>query len=167
MLELVAGLTVVFAGYVLYEVFKTVSQTNNQTPVAGPPAAPPKPPSGVKAEAAAPVPQQPAPEAAAKVKAEPAPVKAQVKQEPAPEVPPTVSPEPVNDKAVTTLRNPETGETCAVPTNYRFAKKWIKDALVAERLLDKVYKNTDLDEKGAQKVKDALERLKAIEKYQG
>ena len=38
MLQVVAGLTVAFVGYVLYEVFKTVSQTNNQRPTAAGPA---------------------------------------------------------------------------------------------------------------------------------
>ncbi len=67
---------------------------------------------------------------------------------------------------VKTLKNPETGETAAVPTNYRFAKRWIKEALVKEGLLDKIYNNTDLkDEKNNQKVKEALEKLKQMKKY--
>ncbi len=64
------------------------------------------------------------------------------------------------------LKNPETGETAAVPTNYRFAKRWIKEALVKEGLLDKIYNNTDLkDEQNNQKVKEALDRFKQMKKY--
>jgi hypothetical protein len=63
------------------------------------------------------------------------------------------------------LRNPETGETSPVPTNYRFAKKWIKEALVAEGLLKKVYKNSELTETVSPKVKEALEKFKLIDKY--
>ncbi len=64
------------------------------------------------------------------------------------------------------LKNPDTGETAAVPTNYRFAKRWIKEALVKEGLLDKIYNNTDLkDEKNSQKVKEALDKFKQMKKY--
>ncbi len=61
--------------------------------------------------------------------------------------------------------NPETGETAAVPTNYRFAKRWIKEALVAEGLLDKVYKTSELNGQAIEKVKAALDKFKAIKKY--
>ncbi len=64
------------------------------------------------------------------------------------------------------LKNPETGEVVKVPNNYRFAKRWIKEALVAEGLLEKIYKNNELDEEVAGKIKVALEQLKALEKYQ-
>lgn len=66
----------------------------------------------------------------------------------------------------TMLRDPQTGETAAVPSNYRFAKKWVKEALVAEGLLDKIYKNNELDEAAGEKIKAALEQLKALAKYQ-
>lgn len=67
---------------------------------------------------------------------------------------------------VTMLRDPQTGETAAVPSNYRFAKKWVKEALVTEGLLDKVYKNNELDEAASEKIKAALEQLKGLAKYQ-
>jgi hypothetical protein len=70
------------------------------------------------------------------------------------------------EKTVNSLRDPKTGEVAAIPANYRFAKRWIKDALVAEGLLDKVYKNGELDAATSAKVKSALESLKAMEKYQ-
>jgi hypothetical protein len=72
----------------------------------------------------------------------------------------------VQQKAVNGIRDPKTGEVASVPANYRFAKRWIKDALVAEGLLDKVYKNGELDAANSAKVKRALEQLKKLEKYQ-
>jgi hypothetical protein len=72
----------------------------------------------------------------------------------------------VAEKAVNSLRDPKTGEIASVPANYRFAKRWIKDALVVEGLLDKVYKNGELDAANSAKVKRALEQLKKLEKYQ-
>lgn len=63
------------------------------------------------------------------------------------------------------LRNPETGEVAAVPANYRFAKRWIKEAMVAEGLLERIYKNNELDYAASEKVKAALESFKLLEKY--
>ncbi|BBA35196.1 uncharacterized protein sS8_3253 [Methylocaldum marinum] len=63
------------------------------------------------------------------------------------------------------LRNPDTGEVSPAPTNYRFAKKWVKEALVAEGLLDRVYKPAELNEAVTGKIKDALDKLKTLEKY--
>jgi len=63
------------------------------------------------------------------------------------------------------LRNPATGEVSPAPTNYRFAKKWVKEALVAEGLLDRVYKPQELNEAAIRKTKDALDKLKTLDKY--
>jgi len=63
------------------------------------------------------------------------------------------------------LRDPKTGEVATVYSNYRFTKRWIKDALVAEGLLDKVYKNTELDAAIEATIKDAIVKLEAIDKY--
>ncbi len=63
------------------------------------------------------------------------------------------------------IKNPETGEISKIPNNYRFGKRWIKDALVAEGLLDKVYKNNELDDATNVKVQAALATLKTLEKY--
>jgi hypothetical protein len=70
-----------------------------------------------------------------------------------------------SESAPTHYRNPETGDTAAVPSNYRFAKKWIKEALVAEGLLAKVYKNNELDDETSRQVKTALDKFKEIKKY--
>jgi len=68
---------------------------------------------------------------------------------------------------ITEFRNPETSETAANPSNYRFAKKWIKQAMVDEGLLDKVYKNKELKGTTEKKVKEALNRFKQLERYHG
>lgn len=64
------------------------------------------------------------------------------------------------------LRDPKTGEVSPVPGNYRFAKKWIKEAMVAEGLLNKVYKNSELTDAVNATAKAALEQFKSLEKYQ-
>ncbi len=63
------------------------------------------------------------------------------------------------------LRDPATGETASIPTNYRFAKRWIKEAMVKEGLLDKVYKNNELDDDANAKIKTALDGLLQMDKY--
>lgn len=64
------------------------------------------------------------------------------------------------------FKDPKTGEKAANPTNYRFAKRWIKEALVAEGVLDKIYKNSELDDsKTNKRVKEALDQFKQMEKY--
>lgn len=63
------------------------------------------------------------------------------------------------------LRDPATGETASIPTNYRFAKRWIKEAMVKEGLLDKVYKNSELDDEANAKIKTALDGLLQMDKY--
>ena len=73
---------------------------------------------------------------------------------------------PAEGPKVERLRDPETGEIAASPTNYRFAKRWIKEALVREGLLDRIYKPNEIDEAIGRKVRDALARLKVMDKYQ-
>ena len=146
MTEILAVLTVAFAVYVLYEVFKTVSQSSDsQSGIQ------PKPTAQAPTPAPAPV-EQPKAAAAPKSSAQPTAAKA-------------ATPAAAEEKTII-LRDPASGETTPVPTNYRFAKKWIKEALVAEGLLKKVYKNSELTGAANNTVKDALEKFKNIEKYQ-
>lgn len=63
------------------------------------------------------------------------------------------------------VKNPKTGEIAKVSTNYPFAKRWIKEALVEEGLLDKIYKNTELNEEVNEKIQLALQALKGMDKY--
>ncbi len=64
------------------------------------------------------------------------------------------------------LKNPATGEVVTIPGSYRFVKRWIKDALVEEGLLDKVYKNSELTDAVNKKIKTAINKIKTIKKYQ-
>jgi len=63
------------------------------------------------------------------------------------------------------MKNQTTGEQAKVATNYRMVKRWVKEALVEEGLLDKIYKNTELDEEAKIKVAKALSIIKAMDKY--
>ncbi|MEF3076575.1 hypothetical protein V2P20_16215 [Methylobacter sp. Wu1] len=64
------------------------------------------------------------------------------------------------------VRNPATGEVVSAHSNYRFTKRWVKEALVAEGLLDKIYKNNELDAAAEAKIKDAMAKLASMDKYQ-
>ena len=152
MTELLAVLTAIFVMYALYEVFATVSQSGDglKKTVADSRVAAPSAPLKQAAQAPAPaaVAIQAPPEAAA---AAATPAK-------------TAEPAAEADKHLS-LRNPVTGEVSPVPSNYRFAKKWIKEALVAEGLLGKVYKNSELTEVLNLRAKEAIDKFKHLEKY--
>lgn len=92
-----------------------------------------------------------------------APAKAAAaKTEPAPSTTPAPAP---TTSTGDTLKNPKTGEVAKIPASYSFAKRWIKDALVEEGLLDKVYKNNELNDDVNARIQDALQQLKALDKY--
>ncbi len=63
------------------------------------------------------------------------------------------------------LKDPKTGEVATAYSNYRFTKRWIKDALVAEGLLEKVYTANELDATTDAKIKTAIAKLEAMSKY--
>ena len=63
------------------------------------------------------------------------------------------------------LRNPETGEVAKIASSYRMCKRWIKEALVTEGLLEKVYKTNEIDGAVKVKVDKALIKLAKMEKY--
>ncbi len=63
------------------------------------------------------------------------------------------------------LLNPITGEVATTYNNYRFTKRWIKEALVTEGLLEKVYKNNELNADTEADIKAALAKLEVIDKY--
>jgi len=64
-----------------------------------------------------------------------------------------------------TIRNPKTGEVASLASNYRFMKRWVKEALVDEGLLDKIYKNNELDAEAEARIKQALLGLQEKEGY--
>lgn len=63
------------------------------------------------------------------------------------------------------LKDPKTGEVVTAYSNYRFTKRWIKEALVAEGLLEKVYTGNELNADTEAKIKAAIGKLEAMAKY--
>jgi hypothetical protein len=63
------------------------------------------------------------------------------------------------------MTHPKTGEEAKVTNNYRMTKRWVKEALITEGLLEKIYKNTELDAPTKIKVSQALSIIKAMDKY--
>ena len=63
------------------------------------------------------------------------------------------------------IRNPETGEVAKISASYRMCKRWIKEALVSEGLLEKIYKTNELDDAAKTKIKKALDKLSKMDKY--
>ncbi|MCF6204155.1 MAG: hypothetical protein L3J59_10885 [Methylococcaceae bacterium] len=64
------------------------------------------------------------------------------------------------------LRDPVTGEEATIASSYRMLRRWIKEALVKEGLVDKIYKTNELDDAAVEKINIAIGKLKKIEKYQ-
>ncbi|MGZ5051358.1 MAG: hypothetical protein ACXWF8_11895 [Methylobacter sp.] len=124
-----------------------------QKPAAAKPAAPkPATPKTTSSRSAA---KQAAPKTTAKpaAPAKPAPVKKSAATAPAP-------------AKQAGLKDPKTGEVVTAYTNYRFTKRWIKEALVAEGLVDKVYTAKELNPEVEAKIKEAIAKLEAMDKYQ-
>lgn len=63
------------------------------------------------------------------------------------------------------LKNPQTGEIATSYANYIFTKRWIKEALVTEGLLNKVYKNNELTPEIDLLIKAAIAKLETLEQY--
>lgn len=139
-------LTTIFVAYVVYQVVndqKLSNKSGTQEAVKKSlPVEPPRSQTAAKKEEPA-APKAPKPAVAEKI--------------------PAAAPAQTASKAG--LRDPKTGEVSAAHTNYRFAKRWIKEALVAEGLLPKVYKNNELDADTEANIKTALAKLEAMDKY--
>ncbi len=73
--------------------------------------------------------------------------------------------EPKIELRTVMMKNPKTGEQAKVANNYRMVKRWVKEALVTEGLLDKIYKNTELDDAAKITIAKALSIIKAMDKY--
>jgi hypothetical protein len=65
----------------------------------------------------------------------------------------------------TGLKDPTTGEVATTYSNYRFTKRWIKEALVSEKLVEKVYKNDELNASVEAKIKAGIIKLEGMKKY--
>ncbi|MBM4207910.1 MAG: hypothetical protein FJ190_07765 [Gammaproteobacteria bacterium] len=121
-----------------------------------PKAAPAAEPAAVKSAATPPVKPTAAKPAAPKPAAAANPAKTEA---------PAASTEPQTVKG-TGLKDPKTGEIVTAYSNYRFAKRWVKEALVAEKLVDKVYKNDELNADIEGKIRVGISKLEAMKKYQ-
>lgn len=172
-------LTTIFVAYVVYQVVndqKKTSKTPNQDlPSKVETVAAVKPQTQTVLKKEAPPAAKPQPvakkEATPKTKPEtvvkkdaPAPAKLAVS-----ESKPAVATAPESaqaaNKSGSGLRDPNSGEVVNTFTNYRFAKRWIKEALVTEGLLPKVYKNNELNDEVETQIKAALAKLEAMDKY--
>ena len=138
-------LTVIFVAYVVYVAVKE-HKTTAKSPE------PKAKPEALKAAV-----EQPKPEVAAK-KDKPATIKPAIIKKTTPVA-------TTQDSIKKGLRDPKTGEVTTYYINYRFTKRWIKDALVTEGLLKKVYKNDELDAATEATIKYALVKLEAMGKY--
>lgn len=148
-------LTTIFVAYVVYVIKGDSKDKKASGSTAAPakkaaaktkakPAAKEKPAAKPKAK-----PADPKPKAATKVAAAPAEEKA-----------------PAEAPASNEVKNPKTGEVSTISSNYRFTKRWIKEALVEEGLLDKVYKGNEIDDAATKKINAALDKIKTLKKYQ-
>lgn len=158
MAELLFIATIVFVAYVVFVVIGEKKDTSESSK-----------PEEVKQEAVEPQVQQPEkavpPPTVVKSAAKPARAKSAAAKPAATKTTPAkaaAAPAPASDS----LKNPKTGEVTKVPNSYAFAKRWIKDALVEEGLLEKVYKNNELDEATGAKIQAALQQLRTMDKYQ-
>jgi len=164
MAELIFIATTIFVAYVIFTV--TDDKKNKSEPSKSEPnkTEPAKPvvvtePVEVKVETTA---EKPAPVKAKRAAAKPAAAKpAKPKATAAVAVEPAATTEVPSDS----LKNPKTGEVVKIPNSYAFAKRWVKEALVEEGLLDKIYKNNELDNAANAKIQVAMEQLKQMAKY--
>ncbi len=158
MAELLFIATTIFVAYV---VFEAVGKKMSTAAAADPVDAASAEPIPAAEPPAAPVKKSPPPAAAKPVsKAKNTTGKTKPKANPAP------AEQKASASESDTLKNPKTGEQAKLPANYAFAKRWIKEALVEEGLLDKIYKNNELDPAATAKIQAALQQLKTMKKYQ-
>lgn len=150
MAELLFIATTVFVAYVVFSVVSG-KKTNPEAV---------KPITDIKPATPTAKPETPAAVAKPVAQTAAAPAKTKTKATPA------KAPKTASATAGDSLKNPKTGEVAKLPGNYAFTKRWIKEALVEEGLLEKIYKNNELDSNNTAKIQEALQQLKAMEKYQ-
>ena len=153
MAEVLFILTTIFVAYVVYAVVNDQRATSKSTV---PQVKSEKQEVAAVQPQVAPAPQKEAP-AAGRAAARPA--AAARRAAPA-------KPAPAPEAGKGEVRNPATGEVVSAHSNYRFTKRWVKEALVAEGLLDKIYKNNELDAAAEAKIKGAMAKLASMDKYQ-
>ena len=163
MFEIFFMFTIIFVAYVIYHMFNELKEV--PTPV----------PSALKTKHDAPAvlttkPKPVSKPAVAMVTPTATPKAVTQSKKPAAIKPATIKKTTVTAAAKSTenkkgLLDPKTGEVTTSYNNYRFTKRWIKDALVSEGLLEKVYKNNELEPAIEATIKAAIVKLEALEKY--
>lgn len=165
MFETLFTLTTIFVAYVVYAIVDE-QKKSAQSKVHAQAITPKAPQTAVPAEAS-PVIAEEKPVMTKPVSAKKTTPKVAAKAKPktAATKPATAVKTPVTAVQNSGLKNPTTGEVAATYSNYRFTKRWIKEALVAEGLLDKIYKNNELNADTEASIKQALAKLEALEQY--
>ncbi len=167
MTEILFTLTTVFVAYVFYSIVNGQKTASPARAVVPPPVVVALAPmqTEVQPEKIAP----PQAVVAAPVAVQPAPVQPEkiAKPQAVADVPVAVKVQKTVPAAALkgNVRDPKTGEVATVGNNYRFTKRWIKEALVSEGLLDRIYKNNELDSAAEATIKTALQALAAMDKY--
>jgi len=64
------------------------------------------------------------------------------------------------------VKDPETGDMVKLANTYQMMRRWIKEALVTEGLLEKIYKTNEMDDAVEAKIAEALSKLQKMDKYQ-
>ena len=163
MFEIFFIFTIIFVAYVIYHMFNELKEVPTPVPSAlktkhdAPAVLTTKPKPASKPAVAVVTPT--APKAVAQTK-KPAAIKPRAIKKTTVTAVATKSTE--NKKG---LLDPKTREVTTSYNNYRFTKRWIKDALVSEGLLTKVYKNNELEPAIEATIKAAIVKLEALEKY--
>jgi hypothetical protein len=171
-------LTTLFVAYVIYVIVNekkagstatkstaAVAPSKQQASVAEKPAVAvikPNPVPAAKPAVAKPVAAAKKPAVAAAPKPAQAVASKPVAAAPAPKPAVVAAPEAIKGSG---LKDPKTGEVATTYSNYRFTKRWIKEALVEEKLVDKVYKNDELNAGVEAKIKAGLAKLEGMKKY--
>jgi len=152
MFEILFMFTIIFVAYVIYHTFNELKEVPAPTS------------SELNTKHEAPAVLTPKPVATAAPKAV-APTKKPTAIKPRAIKKTTVAATAKNTENKKGLLDPKTGEVTTSYNNYRFTKRWIKDALVSEGLLTKVYKNNELEPAIEATIKAAIVKLEALEKY--
>lgn len=155
MFEVFFILTVIYVAYVVYGIYGVANDGEHSTEIKADAASIFKRPGKitVKAEVVVPITQQASPKKAKPTKV--ASPKPRVKKPSAPKI----------ELRTVLMKNPATGEEAKIASNYRMVKRWVKEALVEEGLLEKIYKNNEMDDAAKTKVAEALSIIKAMDKY--
>ncbi len=64
-----------------------------------------------------------------------------------------------------TLKDPETGDIVKLANSYQMMRRWMKEALVTEGLLEKIYKTNEMNDEVEATIVAAITKLQKMDKY--